>query len=567
MFNQKKIVGYFPFLLIALSSFVMILPQWLGRDVIFGSDSIFHYNRFYDAAMQIKSLNLNYFISIYGFQQSGRIVNALYGPFFAYFQGILVLLSKNWFGYQLLSRFVLGLFAGNSMYALLREVKVRGTIALALAIFYLTTFSIQYWSIRQGFSSWGAALMPYCLIPMIRLIFQDKIEVIRLAVSVALMLQVHVLSALFLVMMYVPFYLYGLMKSSAKLKILGQTTLSVVLAVLLTLNIWTALIFLRQDNLLLDPFVNPLMGKHTINQASSYWLTRPQFLFVLFIAQLGYFLFYWKKVAKWEWVLAITYFLFFFLSTSYFPWQDLVDRGVKFAELIQFPFRFFIPTTVLLIVLAGRALTSFQQRQWLLSFLLSLAVIGAMVETSQYATQQAEKAHRNEYVLKKSKHVYLFDDYQQTRASLFDVDKRKLLRVIQKATPDYVPVYGDLTGKNTYKLYAQQIIFPNSQFKKSVTNHQLSVEWTAQAGEKVSIPIFVYTGSQLTLNGVKLMSSDYQLSEIGVPLVTSQQGMNKLVLTYQAPLIFTVSLVMTSLAWLGIFLTSRLHFKKLTSKA
>lgn len=51
------------------------------KKVILGSDSVFHYNRFYEAAMQLKNGNFSYFLSLYGFQQSGRIVNALYGPF------------------------------------------------------------------------------------------------------------------------------------------------------------------------------------------------------------------------------------------------------------------------------------------------------------------------------------------------------------------------------------------------------------------------------------------------------------------------------------------------------
>lgn len=82
-----------PFLLVALFSFILIIPQWLSRGIILGTDSVFHYNRFYEAAMQIKHWNFSYFLSIYGFQQSGRIVNAVYGPFFAYFQGLLVLLG------------------------------------------------------------------------------------------------------------------------------------------------------------------------------------------------------------------------------------------------------------------------------------------------------------------------------------------------------------------------------------------------------------------------------------------------------------------------------------------
>ena len=80
-------------LIIIAFAVLLVTPQLLTRKVILGSDSIFHYNRFYEAAMQLKNGNLSYFLSLYGFQQSGRIVNALYGPFFAYLQGGLILIK------------------------------------------------------------------------------------------------------------------------------------------------------------------------------------------------------------------------------------------------------------------------------------------------------------------------------------------------------------------------------------------------------------------------------------------------------------------------------------------
>ncbi|MDB6211614.1 hypothetical protein PNO22_07980 [Streptococcus vestibularis] len=68
-------------LIIIAFAVLLVTPQLFTRKVILGSDSIFHYNRFYEAAMQLKNGNFSYFLSLYGFQQSGRIVNALYDPF------------------------------------------------------------------------------------------------------------------------------------------------------------------------------------------------------------------------------------------------------------------------------------------------------------------------------------------------------------------------------------------------------------------------------------------------------------------------------------------------------
>lgn len=93
--SQKS--TWLPSIVIVLVAVLLLLPQLTSRGVIAGSDFLFHYNRFYETAMQIKTGNFSYFMSLYGFYSSGRIVNALYGPYFAYFQGILVLINLSAF--------------------------------------------------------------------------------------------------------------------------------------------------------------------------------------------------------------------------------------------------------------------------------------------------------------------------------------------------------------------------------------------------------------------------------------------------------------------------------------
>lgn len=161
-------------LIIVSFAVLLVTPQLFTKKVILGSDSVFHYNRFYEAAMQLKNGNFSYFLSLYGFQQSGRIVNALYGPFFAYLQGGLVLISGTWFRYQIVSRILLHILAESSMYALLKQCKVKTTIALSLGLLYATTFSIQYWTMRQGFSSWGANFITFLFYPSNSLHFLSK---------------------------------------------------------------------------------------------------------------------------------------------------------------------------------------------------------------------------------------------------------------------------------------------------------------------------------------------------------------------------------------------------------
>ena len=523
-------------LFIIVFAILLVTPQLFTRKVILGSDSIFHYNRFYEAAMQLKNGNFSYFLSLYGFQQSGRIVNALYGPFFAYLQGGLILISGTWFRYQIVSRVLLHILAESSMYALLKQCKVKTSIALSLGLLYATTFSIQYWTMRQGFSSWGAALLPYCFIPAIHYVFYQRVDQVRLALSMALIFQVHVLSALMLVMMYLPFYLYTFVKvtASKKKETIVKVLIAVILFLLLTVNVWGVLLYLRGANHLLDPFINREIGKNGIDGTARYWLYTPISLMVLLILQFIYAIVNWKKLARWKRILHFSYFVFFFLSTGLFPWQYLVENGNTFAELIQFPFRFFVPATILLLAITGLTVTRFVNwRKSIAVLLFAFAGVG-LIQNIMDTTDRVKSAAQDGELISIVKHTYVEGDYQTISLTMNDSDLSQFLNRVIKSTPDYVPIYGAIGEKNTYDLYYENIV-TNQRTEKLIEDNYLVLTWQADEGEELNLPIVVYKDSILTLNGKELDKDDYNLSTIGTPTVSSQEGKNKLELHYQEP--------------------------------
>lgn len=515
---------------------LLVTPQLFTRKVILGSDSIFHYNRFYEAAMQLKNGNFSYFLSLYGFQQSGRIVNALYGPFFAYLQGGIILISGTWFRYQIVSRVLLHILAESSMYALLKQCKVKTSIALSLGLLYATTFSIQYWTMRQGFSSWGAALLPYCFIPAIHYVFYQRVDQVRLALSMALIFQIHVLSALMLAMMYLPFYLYTFVKAttSKKKETILKVLIAVILFLLLTVNVWGVLLYLRGANHLLDPFINREIGKNGIDGTARYWLYTPISLMVLLILQFIYAIVNWKKLARWKRILHFIYFVFFFLSTGLFPWQYLVENGNTFAELIQFPFRFFVPATILLLAITGLTVTRFVNwRKSIAVLLFAFAGVG-LIQNIMDTTDRVKSAVQDGELISIVKHTYVEGDYQTISLTMNDSDLSQFLNLVVKPTPDYVPIYGTIGKQNTYDLYYENIV-TNQRTEKLIKDNYLVLTWQADEGEKLNLPIVVYKDSILTLNGKELDKDDYNLSTIGTPTVSSQEGKNKLELRYQEP--------------------------------
>ncbi|MCT3495636.1 hypothetical protein EFR60_07575, partial [Lactobacillus delbrueckii subsp. bulgaricus] len=69
-------------------------------------------------------------MTLYGFNQSGRVINAFYGPAFAYLNGLLLLAVGTWYRYQIITSFLVFAVGGvGGMYRAVHRFKVRGSIA------------------------------------------------------------------------------------------------------------------------------------------------------------------------------------------------------------------------------------------------------------------------------------------------------------------------------------------------------------------------------------------------------------------------------------------------------
>lgn len=550
-FREKEV--WLSGLIIVVAAFVLILPQVLTKGVIAGSDFLFHYNRFYETAMQIKTGNFSYFISLFGFYSSGRIVNALYGPYFAYFQGLLVLISRNWYTYQLVSRFLMGIIAGFSMNALTKRAGVKSKISLAIAVFYMTTFSIQYWTFRQGFSSWGAAVMPWCLIPAIDFIQTKKIAPVRLAVAVSVMVQIHMLSAFLLILAYLPFYLYGFVKSTDKKNILWNGIKAVALALVLTANVWVVLANVGRANNLVEPFINSKLYIMTVNQRSIQWLITPIPLLLMVLYQLYFTFKHWRHFDTLLRLVVGSFFLFLVLSSSIFPWYSINKLNLSLVNLIQFPFRFFIPATVLLLLAVALILERYFDVKWSRWVTIGLLLVN-VVSFAQIMHLQQEKIteyYTAKHPIKNKKHTFVLGNTKAVQASFYSSNLNDLLDLIAKSTPDYLPSKKSNTD-NKYVLYEKFVLKHTDDFKKSQDGSTLIVTWNADNDGTVSLPVAKYQDTQLVLNGKKLTSKDYLLSGIGTPTVTQRIGKNTLEVTYQVGTWFYALIIINLLTWVAV---------------
>ena len=97
---------------------------------------------------------------------------------------------------------------------------------------------------------------------------------------------------------------------------------------------------------------------------------------VLLILQFLYAVLNWKKFARWKKNTALYLFYFFLLIDRSFSVAVSSRNGNTFAELIQFPFRFFVPATILLLAITGLTVTRFVNwRKVLLFYSLPLRVL------------------------------------------------------------------------------------------------------------------------------------------------------------------------------------------------
>lgn len=562
MYTKKKL-KISNFITILAVSIILITPHLLTKNMIIGSDSIFHFNRFYETSEQIRNGNFSYFISLYGFQQSGRIVNAFYSPFFAYLHGLVVLLSKNWFMYQVLSNLILFILSGISMNVFLRKGGLDNTKCLFGSILFITTFSIQYWVTRQGFSSWGAALMPVCLSIVFDLNNTGKIPRYKLGIYTALLFQVHILSALILIIIYTPIFMYSFLRDNKKYHFIFSLLREILLFFILTANIWISYLFIAKENKLIPPFINISMSSNTINQNSYYWLLNPIFFSIIIIFTLGRIFFEWKETNNFNKLLICVTIFFLVLSTSIIPWNKLIENKFKFAEFIQFPFRFFVPVTVLIIYLylSISNLCNFKKFYYFLlivcisqSFFLILGTLQNWDDDTRYIA---------------SGNKTLIDDSitpEEIKSSFFIKDKNKALVYLQKTTPDYLPLYRK-TNRNNYELYGTEIIEKNNDFKKSVEGGSIDIQPLIKHNGDVEYPIVVYKDTNVTQDGKLLNHDKLKLSPIGSPTIFIRNNeSSKLVISFQTSKIVVLAVLLSTISWIGILIikvfTYRPHERK-----
>ncbi|MGM9905298.1 hypothetical protein [Lactobacillus sp.] len=612
--NKRKLEyqAFLPYAALLLLAAYFCYRQMRTGNVIIGSDTIFHYNRFYEAAEQIKHGNFNWFMTMYGFSHSGRVINALYGPLFAYANGLLLLLVKSWYRYQLVSSFIVYAVGGTSMYWALRRFDSRRSVATLLAAFYMTIGWLPRWQEGTNFSGIGAAMMPYAILVAADMILDKEkpIHWVKLGLLMAIALEVHLLTAVMYVALLLPAWLYAMVQNKWSRQLWLETFKAVGLAVLLSLNTLAPLLWISKTNKLAAPSTMDMMDqslhlrhiyiRHNPLNIVNYSMrgSLPYWLAYIFIGQLVYALWRRKENRLNCWVSLYGCF-WLLVSSRMLPWGHISNRLPVLARFLQFPSRFICLAYPLILLGIGMSaeimLKKSKHFAWLIYGLAGLSLVISVNSLVYYMNVDAwngyltnvghnaitnfghEVTDPGRHKIKKTKKGLIAltparkEAMRQANAATHSKDLHKFLTLTKKPIADYLPVYKFdpkpvITGwSDAYKnkqYWQEQTDKAASSYNKTVLNHKvrkplkikavkggkIKLTWKSK-GKNKRLPVVTYAQSKLTVNGKVLHK--YERSRIGAPLVASQKGKNVAYLEFVTPFWMKLLLAISLLSWPG----------------
>lgn len=554
---KNKIIDYLiPIILSLVIATVLIWTELTTRSGLTLDDTAFHFHRFYDTYQQIQNHNFSYFQMNYGMGESGRIVNALYGPFFAYLMGGLLLFCSSWLRFQILITYLIFLVGGLGIYHLSRKVKLSQVVSSIVTALFLTTGYIAYWPRSNAFNSWGAVLIPFVLIQGINLLNNHKkrFSWISLGIVMAIVAQIHLLSTFFSILALIPFFIYGLVLSENKRQLWMDVFKAVGLFIVLTANVWGAFLLLYPTNQMASPIdYSPVLTAVNLSVAgtSTMWTSITEVTLLLFIVQLIYVIFNFKA-SRLNTFVTLEGIVFLYLSSNLFPWQFIKDTLPAVTGYLQFPNRFTIVAYPLLFLGIGLTLNELIKNHGkkLGTIASALAIVVVLFNV---------RADFNEI---NNNITYNKGITNNTR----EMKEKGLAAYINKVeinSPDYLPVQKKIKSSDITGLLMSMSPQKNNFEQTALSNGRLELTWKDSTSKVTTLPIFIYKQSELSLNNKVIKP---KLNEVGMPQVQSRKGKNTAILSFKTPTWFTALLYISILSWVLLIIYGVFRWVKIIKK-
>ena len=554
---KNKIIDYLiPIILSLVIATVLIWTELTTRSGLTLDDTAFHFHRFYDTYQQIQNHNFSYFQMNYGMGESGRIVNALYGPFFAYLIGSLLLYCSSWLRFQILITYLIFLVGGLGIYRLSRKVKISQVVSSIVTALFLTTGYIAYWPRSNAFNSWGAVLIPFVLIQGINLLNNHKTRFswISLGIVMAIVAQIHLLSTFFSILALIPFFIYGLVLSENKRQMWIDVFKAVGLFIVLTANVWGAFLLLYPTNQMASPIdYSPVLTAVNLSVAgtSTMWTSITEVTLLLFIVQLIYVIFNFKS-SKLNTFVTLEGLVFLYLSSNLFPWQFVKDTLPAVTGYLQFPNRFTVVAYPLLFLGIGLTLNELikSHGKKLGMIASALAIIVVLFNVRADFNEINNNITYNKGITSNAK----------------EMKEKGLAPYINKVeinSPDYLPVRKKIKSSDITGMLMSMSPQKNNFEQRVISNGRLEFTWKDSTSKVTTLPIFIYKQSELSLNNKVIKP---KVNEIGMPQVQSRKGKNTAILSFKTPIWFTILLYISILSWVLLIIYGVFRWVKIIKK-
>lgn len=533
--KSKKLDYIIPLIISILLATILLIPQLQSHTGVKLSDTNFHLNRFFDVAEQFKHHNFSYFQMNYGFGQTGRIVNALYGPLLAYVLGFLLFLTGSWFKFQVLITYLVFIIGGYGMYSLNLKLKTNRITATIITLLFLTTGYMSSWTSSNSFSTWGAAVIPYVLIQAVNLVDNSngKFNWYGLAIALAVVAQVHLLSTVLCIFALIPIFIYSFCLSNNRKVLCLNLLKAIVLFLVLTANVWGAFLLLYPTNQMAATYEFPLDSTAITIGISSVWNTLLDSVLVIFFVQLCYIVLNFKE-SRLNNLFTIEGIGFLFLSSQLFPWALIQDRFPKLKSTFQFPNRLTTIAYPLLFAAIGITITKLSKKYDLkLVNLARLLIVGVII--SNLGAN------------------FILTEHKVHETAFNDISLEKFIDENISKVPEYLPLQKKLSANEIQDNGLGGISSDQSRhFNKQVlSNGSLKLSWHSTKREVIILPIFMYHQSELIFNGKQLKPN---LNPIGMPFVQSERGKNTAILSFKTPSWFNILFWMSLVAWGGVII-------------
>ena len=554
---KNKIIDYLiPIILSLVIATVLIWTELTTRSGLTLDDTAFHFHRFYDTYQQIQNHNFSYFQMNYGMGESGRIVNALYGPFFAYLMGSLLLFCSSWLRFQILITYLIFLVGGLGIYRLSRKVKISQVVSSIVTALFLTTGYIAYWPRSNAFNSWGAVLIPFVLIQGINLLNNHKTRFswISLGIVMAIVAQIHLLSTFFSILALIPFFIYGLVLSENKRQMWIDVFKAVGLFIVLTANVWGAFLLLYPTNQMASPIdYSPVLTAVNLSVAgtSTMWASITEVTLLLFIVQLIYVIFNFKS-SKLNTFVTLEGIVFLYLSSNLFPWQFVKNTLPAVTGYLQFPNRFTVVAYPLLFLGIGLTLNELikSHGKKLGMIASALAIIVVLFNVRADFNEINNNITYNKGITSNAK----------------EMKEKGLAPYINKVeinSPDYLPVRKKIKSSDITGMLMSMSPQKNNFEQRVISNGRLEFTWKDSTSKVTTLPIFIYKQSELSLNNKVIKP---KVNEIGMPQVQSRKGKNTAILSFKTPIWFTILLYISILSWVLLIIYGVFRWVKIIKK-